>query len=153
MYAYLATALVSTAVAFGSAWKIQSWRFDAKEMERVNALQEEQRAATARQLEHTKNLVAAQSAAVRRAAGLRARADAAVGELDGLRTQSAAALQTLGANLDACVAGAAAYARLLNQCGKEYQELGERADRHVSDIRTLMDAWPKDANAPEKADP
>lgn len=34
-------------------------------------------------------------------------------------------------------------ADLLIDCANRYSELGEKADRHVSDIKTLMDAWPR----------
>lgn len=35
IYTYLATATVSAALAFGSAWQIQSWRNDANENHRL----------------------------------------------------------------------------------------------------------------------
>lgn len=32
---------------------------------------------------------------------------------------------------------------LLNQCSTEYTDLAEKADRHTSDIKTLVNTWPK----------
>ncbi len=40
IYTYVATALVSAALAFGGAWKLQSLRMDAKDKERLEAQQE-----------------------------------------------------------------------------------------------------------------
>lgn len=37
IYTYAATALIAAAVSAGSAWKIQNWRFDAREKERIEA--------------------------------------------------------------------------------------------------------------------
>ena len=37
LYTYIATALISAALAFGSAWKVQAWRFGAMEAERLEA--------------------------------------------------------------------------------------------------------------------
>lgn len=48
LYRYAATALIALAVGFGSAWRVQSWRHDANERERVEAEQAEL-ARTARQ--------------------------------------------------------------------------------------------------------
>lgn len=38
---------------------------------------------------------------------------------------------------------AATLAELLESCQDEYRQLAEKADRHVSDVKTLNDAWPQ----------
>ena len=35
MYAYLAAALISAALAFGGAWKVQDWRYGSREAARL----------------------------------------------------------------------------------------------------------------------
>lgn len=43
IYTYLATALLSALLAFGGAWKVQDWRFGAKEKERLEAIERTRR--------------------------------------------------------------------------------------------------------------
>ena len=43
----------------------------------------------------------------------------------------------------ACIATADALAGLLDQCQQEYRVMGEIADGHASDVRTLTEAWPR----------
>jgi chromosome segregation ATPase len=139
----LIVSLVSASLAFGSAWTIQNWRFDARELQRAEQNTIEQRAAF-KDFERGQNrVITAQSAAARRISVLRRSADAARSELDRLRDASATALRAAAASHDASLAAAATANQLLNRCGAEYQELGAIADRHVSDLRTLIDAWPK----------
>lgn len=137
------TAALSAVMAFGSAWQIQNWRFDAKEKQRVEQQLTDQRTSAATAIRRVDAVSQAQSTAAVRLGVLRRSAGAARNELDGLRTSSAEALRVAGASLDACTATAATLGRLLNQCGAEYQDLGAVADRHVSDIKTLTEAWPK----------
>ena len=72
------------------------------------------------------------SGALARAAALGLRDDLAA-----LRTRLATAP---GAT---CINAAAALGDVLQQCSDDYRALAETADRHVSDIRTLREAWPK----------
>ena len=37
LYTYAATAIVAGALAFGAGWQVQSWRFDAKEKQRLES--------------------------------------------------------------------------------------------------------------------
>lgn len=43
MWTYAATAIVVAVLAFSSAWKVQDWRHDAQEKQRLEAEQETQR--------------------------------------------------------------------------------------------------------------
>ena len=43
----------------------------------------------------------------------------------------------------AIVETASALADVFEQCQSDYREMAEAADRHASDVKTLMDAWPK----------
>ena len=40
IYAYVATALVAAVLAGASAWRVQTWRYDSKELERVEQARE-----------------------------------------------------------------------------------------------------------------
>lgn len=139
----LIAAAISAVIAFGSAWQIQSRRADSKEKERVEqALREKE---DLRILENRRNSVAVseRDAATRRDAELRAAADGSRAALVGLSHAAEQALREAGSSHSACIARTATATRLLNQCGAAYQDLGERADRHVSDLKTLIGVWPK----------
>ena len=135
-------ALIAVA-GFGAAYKIQDWRMDAKEKEHVEQILDAERRAAAKALRNQETVIAAQSEAARRSADLRRDAAGARAAADGLRSATDQTLRDAAASLDACTVRAAAISQLLNQCGSAYQELGTIADRHASDIKTLMDAWPK----------
>lgn len=75
---------------------------------------------------------------------LRAAAAAAATESDGLRGDlDAMRLQLDSASRDAAVERANAVGAVLLQCSRAHQSLAEKADRHVNDLRTLIDAWPR----------
>ena len=86
----------------------------------------------------------AQNDARKREITLRADADGARGELDGLRIEIDAARDQLAtASRDAAAQRAVAVGAVLQDCSRRYSGLAEKADRHVNDIRTLTDSWPK----------
>jgi type II secretory pathway pseudopilin PulG len=144
MYTYVVAMLVSAALAGIGAWNVQNWRYGNKEKERVEqvlAIEKEQRRFDN---ERSKNVIAAQNAAAGRVASLRADAALARNELDGLRQLSDATIATSRTSLDACVVTATTHAELFANCAARYQDLGAKADAHASDVKTLMDAWPKE---------
>lgn len=86
----------------------------------------------------------AQNEAHKREEGLRLAADNARRESDGLRNDAEnLRLQLEAGTREAAIDRAAAVATVLGQCAARYQVLAERSDRHVNDLRTLIDAWPK----------
>lgn len=86
----------------------------------------------------------AQNDAKKRETELRAAAAGAAAESDGLRDDIARYRDTLASATDAARTDrAAAVASVLGHCAERYQVLSERADRHVNDLRTLIDAWPR----------
>ena len=86
----------------------------------------------------------AQNEAHKREESLRAAADSARLESDGLRNDADnLRLQLEAGTREAAIDRAAAVATVLGQCAARYQVLAERSDRHVNDLRTLIDAWPK----------
>jgi hypothetical protein len=79
-----------------------------------------------------------------RETALRAAADAAATESDGLRADVENLRgQLSGATAAASAERAVAIAGVLSQCAARHQVLAERCDRHVNDVRTLIEAWPK----------
>lgn len=107
------------------------------------AIKDADDAAKAKELEFNKKLIGAQNDAQKREIELRNVAAAARNESVGLR-KAADNLrdQLAGASAAAAIDRAAAIADVLAACGREHQELAERCDRHVSDIRTLIQSWP-----------
>jgi septal ring factor EnvC (AmiA/AmiB activator) len=86
----------------------------------------------------------AQNEAKKRETELRAAAAGAAAESDGLRGDIARYRDTLASATDAArTERVAAVATVLGHCADRYQVLSERADRHVNDLRTMIDAWPK----------
>ena len=82
-------------------------------------------------------------ASKKREAALRSDAAASRGALERLRNAVRAASGGVPGSASNPIGGPATAAELLAQCAAEYQSLGERADQHASDVRTLTEAWPK----------
>jgi hypothetical protein len=82
-------------------------------------------------------------ASKKREAALRSDAAASRGALERLRNAVRAASGGVPGSASSPIGGPATAAELLAQCAAEYQSLGERADQHASDVKTLTDAWPK----------
>ena len=89
-------------------------------------------------------ILKAQNEAKIREAGLQLAAAAATTESDGLRDDLAGVRDQLSQlSRDAVVERAAAVGDILAQCSARYTKLAATADRHASDVRTLIDAWPR----------
>ena len=90
------------------------------------------------------NVLKAKNEATIREELLRTSAASAQSESDGLRDDLAAIRGQLGQlSRDAVAERAVAISVVLDQCARRYQGLAAVADRHVSDLKTLMAAWPK----------
>ena len=75
---------------------------------------------------------------------LRTAIASAQSESDGLRDDLTAIRGQLGQlSRDALAERATAVSLVLDQCARRYQSMAAVADRHVSDLKTLMAAWPK----------
>ena len=134
---------IAAAIGFGAAWTYQGKQLAELELTHANERIINQAAARRAIERSTSAVIKAQNGAVVLAGKSRADADSARTELDGLRVATETALRSASASLDACLVAATTATKLLNQCGAEYQALGERADRHTNDIKTLTAAWPK----------
>lgn len=143
----LLTTAIAAAVAgtagFGLAWQLQAGNISDINLERANERISIQRTARATIERTTGAVIAAQNAAANRAVVLRRDADAARTAADGLRDDIDVASRAAATSLDACHLTATAYGRLLIASTAAYRELAEVCDRHVQDVRTLTDAWPK----------
>jgi hypothetical protein len=142
------SALIAAVLSAGSAYQVQEWRYGAKEKTRVEqesaqalAAQRELRLLESRR---TSAVVASQNAAAGRMSGLRRDADGVRAALVSLSDATAQALREARTSHDACIVRADALGDVLAQCGVRHQALAETCDRHVSDIKTLIDAWPKE---------
>lgn len=95
----------------------------------------------------------AQNEAKLREATLRAYAAAARTESDGMRGDLADLRQQYDKlSRDAVIERAAAVGVVLAQCTERYQGVAEKAERHASDVKTLIDAWPKSVSSATAAD-
>lgn len=140
----LIIAAVIAAASFGGAWQIQSWRYGAKEAERVQqtlrATQDNAKTAIRR----ADNVIFAQNTAVVRERNLRADLGRARTELERLsHTTSSYSLRTqsnpLGSGLDV----ADPFPELFLSCSGRLVEVAGEADQWKSDAIKLHEAWPK----------
>ena len=108
------------------------------------AISESDRQAALQSAAYQTKVIEAQNDGKKREIALRSVADSARTESDGLRNDVANLRGQLdGATKDAAVERATAIGTVLSQCAARHQVLAERCDRHVNDLRTLTDAWPR----------
>ena len=139
----LIIAVIIAAASFGTAWRIQDWRFDAKEKthEEQKLVQVQHSAAV--QIRRADNVIAAQNAANTRAVALRTDRDRAYSELERLRDTLARPVPGTSAAADACPERTDPARELLSECAAQLTDLAGKADRHASDAMTLQQGWPK----------
>ena len=139
---------ISAALAAAGTWAFENARHRAELGEIRLAAATSQAEAKAQALAEERAITTryegALNAAQTRQIALRADADSARSESDRLREQSADAARRIAAAPPAAVAEyATAATELLDQCQRSYQVLAAAADGHASDVRTLIDAWPR----------
>ena len=152
LLALLAAAFV-TGVTVGSsaAWYIQSIRIDKAETAHLRyAAEVEQNAVAARRAALDKEgfwrqeIENARINAQSREARLKRDAANAQSAVVGLRNDLSALRSRLATSTEAsCLAAADSIGGLLAQCAEDYRAMAEVADRHASDVQTLIEAWPK----------
>ena len=148
IYTHAAAALLGASIAAVGAYKVQDWRYTGQ-INQIRAAQAEAvntatREARAQESARFKGVQDAQAAAQTRAQVARRDADRARSELDRMRdTLSATRGGVPGESTAACAQRADAAADVLSQCATAYLDLAAIADRHASDARTLIEAWPK----------
>jgi hypothetical protein len=114
--------------------------------ELVSTIAESDAKAQRQAADHERAARAAEQARSKREKTLLADAASVRDELGRLRaslSSSGTGLRADPAHFYASPDTTASVAELLVNCASRYSELGEAADRHVSDLQTLMAAWPK----------
>lgn len=144
IYTHAAAAILAGAIAATGAWKIQNWRFDAKEKERVEQQLESERLRAKANLRNAENVITAQNAAAARIRQLMLDAAGARATADGLRTSISSALSAAANDHSACVERANTIGELLVTVEKAGRGMAEKADLHANDAVTIMAAWPKE---------
>ena len=148
IWTHTLAAIIAAALAGWAGWSVQGWRL-GEQINQMKAAQQEAvatatREARAQESKRFQGVHDAESAAKTRAVAARRDADAARGELDRLRQHVATTAGGVpGEPPGACVARADAAGDVLGQCAAAYLDLAAIADRHASDARTLIEAWPK----------
>ena len=138
IYTHLMAALTAALLAFVGGWEVNQWRHDAHEKQAIEAAAASERELHAREQKRSAGVIAAQNVARQREVVLRADAAAARTELARLRTATQQATDTARADPQACPDTAASLGVVFDLCAAELTELGAKADRHTSDIRTLL---------------
>lgn len=124
--------IIAAAIAAGAAWRVQDWRYgNIIKAEKIEALQQSEK--------RISQVTKALNEQVKRTRTAENNASHARTELDGLRGDIARINESAAASPER----ATAIGGLLADCAREYQELAGKAQRHVNDIRTLLEAWPK----------
>ena len=152
LLALLAAAFV-TGVTVGSsaAWYIQSIRIDKAETAHLRyAAEVEQNAIVAKReaLDKEKfwlgEIENARINAQSREARLKRDVANAQSAVVGLRNDLGALRARLATSTESsCRATADSLGILLGQCAENYRAMAEVADRHASDVQTLIEAWPR----------
>ena len=139
----LVIAVLSAAMGFGAAWKLQGHQLTKQELNHANeriAIARANRAA----LERNQNAVlAAQNAATVRAVAMRRDVDAARAAAVGLRQSSDAAVRAAAESTEACHRVVNAYSVVFTESTGFIQEVVGDVGRCGSAFQTLDDAWPK----------
>ena len=128
---------------FGTAWKIQAGNINAKEAAYAKQELANVQQSAASDIRRLDNAITAQNRATARAVALRRDADLARTELGRLRLAVASAVQTASTDPVACPERATALGDVLTELGRAGAELAEKADRHASGVKTLIEAWPQ----------
>jgi hypothetical protein len=139
----LIVSTVAAAAGFAVAWNLQAHQITKQELNHAQERIEIQRAARVVADRASTAVIVAQNNAAARGAVLRRDADAARAAADSLRDDIDVASRAAATSLAACTVTTTTYGRLLIASTEEYRKLAADCSVHVSDIRTLVEAWPK----------
>ena len=157
IYAYIIAALTLFGAGFGSAWQLQENSYEAKigamkvaaTKEKVDAF-----AAHTKEVDRVRTDEQAKAATYQgalneartREISLRRERDVARSDAERMREQTASDARRL-ADPRTPAATVLEYANaageLLADCSRRYQEVAGAADGHASDVRTFLEAWPR----------
>lgn len=137
------TAVISAALGFGAAWQIQGHFLIKKDLEQANERISLQRATRAALERNTTAVIQAQNGAATRVAVIKRESDAVRTVSDSLRGDLDVIQRAAATSIDACNRHANTVSQLLVESATVNRELAQACDGHVSDLKTLMQAWPK----------
>ena len=149
---HIAAAAIAGVLAFGAGWQVQAWRHG----EQISELKQEHAEAVASSAKsalklteyYRENADAAVKKAEARAAQNKRDADRLRTELDGLRGDLADVPDRIrSASREAVDQYATAATVVFEHCARRYSDMAISAAGHASDVQTLIDAWPKVAEA------
>jgi hypothetical protein len=139
----LITSAIAATAGFALAWNLQAHQITKMELTHANERISIQRTARAT-IERTSNaVIQAQNAAAGRVAVIKRNADSLRVSVDGLRDDLDVTARAAASTIDACNRHAATVSKLLIESATVNRELAQACDGHASDVRTLMEAWPK----------
>lgn len=141
-------AAVLAAFLFGAGWMVQGWRAEAKLYDVKREYAEATAKAQAEALERYQSMERQKDEAIEAHAALAAKnaaaADAAARAADSLRRDLSGVSARIAAATDSAVREYATTASVvLGECSAEVVELASKADGHSSDVRLMLDAWPR----------
>ena len=147
MITHLLAAAVSATASALITWQLLSGQYHSELSDLRLAYQESALKASQQAAAETARLQEQKDEALRQAAqrqrNLARDVAAARDALGRLQDAASSAADRSEAACPAATFDTVALARVLGKCSAELQDLAARADGHVSDIRTLMEAWPK----------
>lgn len=143
----IAIALVCLAI-FSAGWSVGAGRvqsqWDSEKIVQQQQAHAAEMAARAKEQSLINKSQEAQNAATIREQKIRADADAARAAAGGLRNTIAALRGQLSSTTaEACRSTADAALAVFGDCQARYGALAEAADRHASDVKHCLDAWPE----------
>jgi len=137
------SAAIGMAIGYGLSWELQQGNIDRVDKQRLEiALENERLVSRVESARSTQN-IAAQNDRAKRESKLRLDADANRAAADSLRSALSTVVQASRDDPTTCPDRTATTAELFVQCGSALGELAAKADQHVSDLKTLIQAWPK----------
>ena len=137
------TSLVSAIAGFAVAWNLQAHQLTKQELNHANERIAIQRASRAALERNTGAVIAAQNAAAARVAVIKRESDATRASADGLRGDLDITRRAAETSIDACNRYSNTVSQLLVASSTVNRQLAQACDGHVSDLQTLMQAWPK----------
>lgn len=139
----LLIAAIIAAASFGTAWRIQDWRFDAKEKTHAEQKLAQIQHNAAASIRRADNVILAQNQAAHRTGRLLRDLGSSRTELDRLRAQLAQPVPGAGDTTTACADRTDPARELFADCAAQLTDMAGKADRINSDRQTLIDAWPR----------
>lgn len=139
----LIATVVSAAAGFGLAWQLQGHQITKQELNHANERISIQRASRAALERTTGAVIKAQNDAQARVAVIKRNADTLRASADGLRDDLDTTMRAAATSIDACNRYSATVSGLFVESIEASRSLAQACDGHVSDIRTLTEAWPK----------